>query len=444
MHIRKATALFLTSVLLAGSISGCGDSASFFELNTTYSDVAGIASWGEAAKMAYEIPTSSPHIMVNQTGYQKGCRKIAVFEGKHLEETFRLVDAESCEVVYEGNIVQKGFDNSLRTVVGQGVFTDFDTEGTYYIESDGIGRSYPFTISTDLYGTVFESACQELLAGHTQWRNTERCYVLAALLTSYELYPLMYAGDGDGNEIPDILDFARIQLVQLTEDTTALSPELAMVQAQFSRIYTVYDKSYAQQCLRNAETFWKEQQKQNNGFMQKRMYLAESQLFRSTGKQKYHVPIKEYLKEHMADTADGMRIFADVAYLSTEGKVDMELCTELMDVHMSRAEAVSNSSHEQGYMISGTEYQERQEQIFLNMIQLAFVDYVITNHEYANVMENHLHYLMGRNARAVSYLPGYGYAPCEAGEDIMSSPKQHAGFIFMMSAVMNHNVDTGQ
>lgn len=444
MNKRKAAALLLASALLTGSIGGCRDSASFFEFNTGYSDVAGIVSWGEAAKMDYEIPASLVHIMVNQAGYQQGCRKVAIFEGENLEETFRLVDAKSREIVYEGTIVKKGYDSSAGTMVSQGVFTEFDTEGAYYIETAGIGRSYPFEIRTDLYGTVFESACQELLSGHREWQSGQRCYVLAALLTSYELYPLMYAGDGDGNGIPDILDFARAQLAGLAEKTEDISPELAMVQAQFSGIYTVYDKSFAAQCLRDAQAFWMEQQKQTKTYSEQRMYLAESQLYRNTGNKKYHDKILLYLGEHLTDYADGMRILADVAYLSTENKVDMELCTDLMEVHMDRAEQIAHSSHEQGYMISGPEYQGQQERIMQNMLQIAFVDYVITNHEYANVMENHLHYLMGRNSKAISYLRGYGYTLCETGEDILSDPQQHADFIFMMSAVMNHNTDTQQ
>lgn len=443
MNKRKAAALALICVLLAGSMNGCGDSAAFFELNTAYNEVAGIVSWGEAEKMDYEIPVSIPHILVNQTGYQKGCRKIAIFEGGSPEETFRLVEQGSGRVVYEGEIVRKNTGNG-HLAVGQGVFTEFDTQGTYYIETAGIGRSYPFTIRSNLYGTVFEEACQKLLSSHEGWRSDEKCYVLAELLTSYELYPLMYAGDGDGNGIADILDFARDQLVQLAEDTQALSPELAMVQAQFSRVYAAYDKAFSTQCLRNAEAFWAGQQKKDQGFGTKRMYLAESQLYRSTGNQKYHTKILEYLEEHLKDNADGMRIFADVAYLSTEYEVDMELCTELMAVHMERAEQVAHSSHEQDYMISGPLYEGRQEQILLNMVQLAFVDYIITNHEYANVMENHLHYLMGRNQEAVSYLPEYGYAACSPGQDILSDPQQHAAFIFMMSAIMNHNVDIEQ
>lgn len=444
MNKRKAAALLAASVLLAGWIGGCADSASFFEFDMGYSDTSDVKAWGEAAVMNYEVPVSIPNIMVDQAGYQVGCRKIALFKGAELGETFQLVDTVTRNVVYEGELVSKGYDTATGDYISYGVFTEFDTPGTYYVQTDQIGRSYPFEVTRDMYGQIFEGAYRKLLAGQGEWSTAQRSYVLATLMTSYELYPAMYAGDGDNNNIPDVLDFTRERMEQLLEVKRPISLEETVIMLMFSRVYEDYDASFSLQCLRSAEDFWNTAQKKKDGYTAEELYLLDSQLYRTTGNRKYHTSILAYLKEDSLGAGSGLRMYADVAYLSTQSNVDLDLCTELMGAYMNRAESIAQISHEQALMVADTDFTKEKDQLLQHMVEIAFADYVITNHEYANVMENHLHFFLGRNPESVSYLSDYGDVSCRTDEDILKDPVTHANFVFMMSAVMNHNTDTEQ
>ena len=68
------------------------------------------------------------------------------------------------------------------------------------------------------------------------------------------------------------------------------------------------------------------------------------------------------------------------------------------------------------------------------------VDHIITNHEYTTVLENHLHYFLGRNPEAISYVDGAGkksYQEIDEKLGIMNQVNLDAELILMMSAVLN-------
>ena len=72
------------------------------------------------------------------------------------------------------------------------------------------------------------------------------------------------------------------------------------------------------------------------------------------------------------------------------------------------------------------------------MTRLAVVDHIITNHEYTTVLENHLHYFLGRNAQSISYIDGVGdrnYQIINEKMGIMKHVDLNAEFILMISAI---------
>ena len=72
------------------------------------------------------------------------------------------------------------------------------------------------------------------------------------------------------------------------------------------------------------------------------------------------------------------------------------------------------------------------------MARLTVVDHIITNHEYATVLENHLHYFLGRNEQSISYIDGIGsrnYEEIGKKLGIMKQIDLNAELILIMSAI---------
>ena len=67
------------------------------------------------------------------------------------------------------------------------------------------------------------------------------------------------------------------------------------------------------------------------------------------------------------------------------------------------------------------------------------INYIISNHEYETVIEDHLHYFLGRNAKAISYVENTGERGYEQAAGTLGLMKQFetdSKFIFMLSEVV--------
>ena len=73
-----------------------------------------------------------------------------------------------------------------------------------------------------------------------------------------------------------------------------------------------------------------------------------------------------------------------------------------------------------------------------DMRTVTITDHIIYNYEYTTIIENHAHYLMGRNPEAVNYVTDSTertYLSTDAGTGIMNQPLLNAKFIFMLSVI---------
>ena len=85
------------------------------------------------------------------------------------------------------------------------------------------------------------------------------------------------------------------------------------------------------------------------------------------------------------------------------------------------------------------EQQSGSAELLRDITRLAVVDHIITNHEYATVLQNHLHYMLGRNLYAISYLDGAGsrnYININENQGIMNQVELNAELVLMMSSIM--------
>lgn len=204
-----------------------------------------------SATQAYEIP-----ININQLGYKTDSKKIAVIRGE-AGTTASVVNADTKEKVYTGNVGAAITNTSANETNYQFDFSSVTTPGKYYIECDGItDPSYTFTIGDNPYGNLLDDSVRMLYlqrcgtevvdekfghkACHTStatiygtnetidvsggWHDAGDYgrYIVAAakavadVLYAYQADPTAYSDNigipESGNGTPDVLDEVRYEL----------------------------------------------------------------------------------------------------------------------------------------------------------------------------------------------------------------------------------------
>ncbi len=301
---------------------------------------------------------------------------------------------------------------------------------------------------------------------------------IAVMMLAYELYSGAFSDDvgipESGNGIPDLLDeikyeidwllkmqdaqtgavYAGVTVYTPGEDASGKASDIyvepasaeaekafAMALAKFSYLYQNYDTQYATVCLKAADRAFKHSEICDEEGVDNWRFAAAAELYRAAGQQSFHMNIIEYLKkEDVMLQKDEIELLGGVAYISTKHKVRTDLCEIIMDGLMSQAEEISKTSKAALYLTAGNDKQDNNDQLLLEMMYLAVVNYIISNHEYQTVIENHLHYFLGRNAKAVSYIENTGERSYEALAGSMGIMKQFEAdskLIFMLSEVVS-------
>lgn len=142
--------MVLILTLFVTVAAGCGDFQDF-QINapTSSGENDDFTSLGLSPEFDYEVPESLPSILVDQVGYSVGSNKIAMINGETPPETFSILDEQTGREVYTGKVENKGYDTSVNAYISYADFTDFNEEGTYYIQAPSIGCSYAFQISEE-------------------------------------------------------------------------------------------------------------------------------------------------------------------------------------------------------------------------------------------------------------------------------------------------------
>ena len=448
MRKRRWCAAVLCLVLLCG----CGNEKKPADIQSTQVQNTGYTGMaGTEPELDYEVEAMKQRVLTDQVGYDSDSTKVVLFLGDRLGSSFHVIDAENDKMVYTGQIEYSGTDPVSGESVSYGTFSGLVEIGDYYIRTPVIGESYAFSISDSLYTDIFRTACLQYDA---LWGDHAVCLAkdlpedaetISNLLIAFEYYTGIFEDDlgiaESGNNIPDLLDLIRRRVAAVSAlDPQELSYEqLACytgILAQFAQDYKNFDAAYAQDCLTKAQDGFRLLERMEDTVLDESYYFyAIAQMYRTTGNSNYHSRIKVLLNE---GTVQGeMAFFGNVAYMSCKYKVDVDLCNQIMTGLMEEAEAISQTSSKNVYLVCA----EDLKQISENMTKLSLVNYVITNHEYVTVQENHLHYLLGRNAAGVSYIYGTGQKNAPEGQCISENGYQNSALIFMMSEIIKEEAD---
>lgn len=90
-----------------------------------------------------------------------------------------------------------------------------------------------------------------------------------------------------------------------------------------------------------------------------------------------------------------------MTYLATRQPVDVDLCTVFMESIRNRGEEAAKRSHN---MIDAVmNVNNGTEDLLKRAEELSCANYVLYSYQYTEILEDFLHYLMGRNRDSVSY-----------------------------------------
>lgn len=386
--------------LLAGICSGCGMQSETASGEGHYA-AAGMES---TPIIDYTLPQLTANVLVDRLGYQAVGEKEATVKGKNLPEEFRLVNADTGEVVYQGIIEKVTYNADTGLFVGCAVFDNYEETGNYYLECDIIGRSYTFPIVSELYIQLFEELTDRVLEECSQ-QNANLSEV-TALLTAYEWYPQLFE-DENGDAVPDVL--AQLaECLRLRENTDEDIQEGALqaaLLAKFSYLYQKYDKKYATTCLQRASALF--DKTQNTMQKDAESFFALTELYRASGLISYRNQIndyKSYFENSSSFGGETEYLYGAITYMVTRQKVDVELCNILLDKMMDRGEEVANRYGDIIHPVSAKN--NGTDDILTQTSELLFVNYVLDSYQYYNILEKFLHYLGGRNLQSVTFYPG--------------------------------------
>lgn len=377
--------------LLASAFGGCGANSEAAMGENHYAPAQGMES---TPIIEYIVPQATANVLVDRLGYEVYGRKEAVVKGRELPRDFRLIDAESGQVVYKGSIEKSSQRKEDGISMGYAVFDDYEQSGTYYLECDKIGQSHPFVLVEEQYIELLGKLTEKVLRSCEE--STASTSEITALLTAYEWYPGLF-GDENENDIPDILEQIALWL-EIRQNEEA---NIALL-AKFSYLYQKYDKKYATTCLQSASALFEK----SRSTMQKDAdsFYALTELYRASGLSTYRKQIQDYKDffENNSNFGDQSKyLYGAITYMVTRQRVDVDLCNVLLDTMMDRGEEISNWYEDMIHPVAAKN--NGTEEILSIASEVIFVNYVLNGYQYHSILEEILHYLGGRNVQSFSF-----------------------------------------
>lgn len=398
MKIYNRYSLIFAAVLLVLCMAGCGYRAETESGTTPY---AGAASMESTPIVDYTVPQMSTNILVDLRGYSSTEKKEASVKGRELPEEFRLIDAETGNVVYSGSLNNVSYNEEQKLYLGYADFSSFTQEGTYYLECSIVGQSYRFEIREQYYQKMFEENCElmmkECMAGTLSVTDAIN------LLEAFEWYGSVFS-DEDGDQEPDVLAALKAwvshkESAGVEDEETAL---YAAFLAKFSYNYQDYDRQYATDCLKRASTVYG--QVQNSISKDADNFFALTELYRATGLWTYRnkiVDYKSFFTNNSSYLEERGYLYGIMTYMATRQRVDVEMCDIFMDGLMDRAEEISMRYTD---MVNPmTARNNGSTELLQCAVEVSCANYIMNIYQYTNIVEEFLHYLMGENLESVSF-----------------------------------------
>ncbi len=361
----------------------------------------------QSVSVNYEVDEIHPGIIISVGGYETSEEKIVILK-KEAGVKFYIHDAVTGEIVFEGVSEECGEEG-----VSRGRFTEFDSEGVFYISADTLGRSNDFEISDSVYKDAFISLTTEICDEDMLSNPVIGSAAIMDIMLAYELNKNIFEDNDISESVMESI--SNIVSETVTDEYCSIltdKEKLFIVAAlsRFSGIYKNYDELQAGVYLSLSEALYEEIQEPDE-YSEEFFYyyMAAAQLYRVTGKDTYYLDVTFcYEKDGgitdfpMSEDYTNPVFFGNYAYLTTPRQTDNGICYSIMDSMMNE---VMNYSSVTGSNIYGNcvDYSSDVafEDIGLSVLDCmrttAYANYIITNSEYREMMRDNYHFLTGYN-----------------------------------------------
>ena len=107
---------------------------------------------------------------------------------------------------------------------------------------------------------------------------------------------------------------------------------------------------------------------------------------------------------------------------------------------MDLGEEIAEESKKNSFLTVASEDDEACKDLLWKMMIMTSIDYIIGNHEYDMILESSLHYLLGRNINAYSYIEDYGNDKylSEKNLSISDDVTEVSELIFVLSEIISN------
>jgi endoglucanase len=117
--------------------------------------------FGAVAVSAAEVNTQQGAtfaLKVDQVGYVSTASKVALYTSESPGEQFLVKRADTGEKVFSGKFSSPQMDSDTGDRVQAADFSAVTVKGTYYLEVPGVGKSWKFTIASDVFSQTYHLA----------------------------------------------------------------------------------------------------------------------------------------------------------------------------------------------------------------------------------------------------------------------------------------------
>ena len=369
--------------------------------------VTTVPSMEEIAVLDYRLPYVDAHLLTDLRGYNSNAVKKAYIKGDTDPGTFKVVNAESGEIVCEGAIAPERWtqENAAGEGTAEGIlmadFSAVTKDGTYYLECPRLGQSYPFSIDAHFYRREFARREQEMIR-QLQELDAPLESVTSGL-QAFEYTPEVFR-DADGNGTPDYPEAVMQWIVGVDYDSIPENRTMEYVSllAKFSYLYQNYDLSLATECLQKASSLYS----QSTETLQQSSasFRALAELYRASGSASYGALLAEEGRLLMGQSGflnQTGYLYGAMTYMNTRQSVDLDVCSFLMKELLERGEELGNRRRELAHPVVAKN--EGSEELLLSAQQVVCANRVLDGYQYDEMLEEMLHYLAGENLQSFAY-----------------------------------------
>lgn len=365
--------------------------------------------------ISYDTKDETPNILVNQFGYSAENEKLVYFLGENLSDRFRVFEYGTEVLVYEGII-----DQTIKDGYYMGEFTELKKQGTYYIQTEKIGQSYPFTIREK---PEFDELHRQLLINISnedpkKYKEIEMVEELLPVLIAFEMYPTAFF-DGDiylePNKIPDILDYLEFVATAILEvDEPIKNAQNGFLEAAFLTKLAYNLEAFSQTKANEYQVIAEKRYQEAATLLriedlpgyENLAYLASAELYRKTGKYAYRSASEKYGSNiSYLQKKNEFTFYADMTHMSTRRVVGVDFCNKRMEEERKQVIDWIKKNGKDSFFYDF----ENENMLLLYAMKILWVHEVNYSEEYENLEQEICAYFTGLNKEGVSYISEIGY-----------------------------------